>query len=269
MTHHKKVDDALFAQILNLSDGGKNMGKPMPFQRDGWYMKDGEKVVQSMLVPDPVTGELQQKGIRRILQESGLFRTEGGHPLLLECGSCKRGGNREASVARNLPCCARAVLSREPYFMEQKEWLAETVEDELGFTILFYPKYHCELNYIELIWGWIKGYHRRSCTYNFADLEAGLPGTMENEIPLLFTIQRYYRFCLGFMSGYRAGLTGVLLDYSARKYKGHRAIPGNIFNLLGDMAVNTNMSKMPVDVVYTLARHKESRSLLVNACHNV
>lgn len=34
MTHHKKVDDALCAQILNLSDGGKNMGKPMPFQ--GW-----------------------------------------------------------------------------------------------------------------------------------------------------------------------------------------------------------------------------------------
>ena len=41
---------------------------------------------------------------------------------------------------KGIACCARAVLSREPDFVEQKEWLEETVEDELGFKIIFFSK---------------------------------------------------------------------------------------------------------------------------------
>ena len=94
---------------------------------------------------------MTQKGIKTILTERGLFKNDMGHPsLVLECASCKTTGNREESVARRIACCARAVLSREPDFVEQKEWLEETVEDELGFKIIFFPKYHCELNYIGL-----------------------------------------------------------------------------------------------------------------------
>ena len=62
-----------------------------------------------------------------------------------------------------------------------------------------------------------------------------------------------------FMSGYRTGLTGILLDYSVKKYKGHRAIPGNIRSVLGEMASNPCKSKMPLSVVYTLARENEPR----------
>jgi hypothetical protein len=112
-----------------------------------------------------------------------------------------------------------------------------------------------ELNYIELVWGWIKGYHRRNCTYNFADLENDLPSTMENEIPLA-TIQRYYRYCLRFMSGYRSGLTGVLLDYSVRKYKGHRAIPANIREVLGGIAPS-----LPPNIYFALADENEVRNV--------
>ena len=245
------------------SDGGKHAGKPICFQRDGWYMKTvktaagndmldaagnvvREKVVQKM--QHSVGGVTTQKGIKTILQERGLFKNDLGHPsLLLECGTCKLPGNREESVALGIACCARAVLSREPDFLEQKEWLEETVEDELGFKIIFFPKYHCELNYIELVWGWIKAHHRRTCTYNFNDLRAGLPDTMELHIPLI-TVQRYYRYCFRFMSGYRSGLTGVLLAYSVKKYKGHRTIPANIRHLLGNTA-----STLPTDVRYVLA----------------
>ena len=39
------------------------------------------------------------------------------------------------------------------------------------------------------------------------------------------TNRRASRHCFRFMSGYRHGLTGNLLDYTQRKYKGHRAIP--------------------------------------------
>ena len=61
------------------------------------------------------------------------------------------------------------------------------------------------------------------------------------------------------MSGYRSGLTGVLLDYSVKKYKGHRAIPTNIRNVLGEMAVDPHRSKMPLAVMHTLVRENEVR----------
>lgn len=63
------------------------------------------------------------------------------------------------------------------------------------------------------------------------------------------------------MSGYRSGLTGQLLDYSVKKYKGHRAIPANIFRVLGDMAANAKESKMPMTVIHTLALENERRSI--------
>ena len=69
-------------------------------------------------------------------------------------------------------CCASYVLSQEPDFQEQKEWLTEVVNAE-GFDIVFFPKYHCELNYIEMIWGWVKSYHRRTCTYNYEKIIIG------------------------------------------------------------------------------------------------
>ena len=207
-----------------------------------------------------VKGVLVQKGVRTILQERGLFHNRLGNPnLILECQSCKLVGNREASVARNMACCAKAVLSREEDFAEQREWLEETV-DNLGFKIIFYPKYHCELNYIELVWGWIKCHHRRTCTYNYADLKSELPNTMEKLIPLP-TIQRYMRYCFRFMSGYRSGLTGLLLDYSVKKYKGHRAIPANIRTVLGDMAA---ASKLPADIRSILSNENRVQHVLTD-----
>jgi transposase len=66
-----------------------------------------------------------------------------------------------------MKCCAVRVISNEPDFKEQKEWLVEEVEKN-GYTVIFYPKYHCEFNFIEMIWDWLKSYHRRTSTYNYA-----------------------------------------------------------------------------------------------------
>ena len=49
-----------------------------------------------------------------------------------------------------------------------------------------YPKYHCELNYIEMVWGFMKSYLRRHCSYNFNDLKEKIPRLIENDIPLAF-----------------------------------------------------------------------------------
>ena len=51
---------------------------------------------------------------------------------------------------RSNTCCTRYVLSQEEDFMVREESSDEVVE-RVGFNVTFYPKYHCELNFIELV----------------------------------------------------------------------------------------------------------------------
>lgn len=246
MTHHAKPPGGLDAFALNKSDGGAKI----KHQKDTWFIdKDTqERRVQKMqFISDD--GRTVQKGLERILRERGLYHTELMHPhLLLQCVGCSSADNKIAQFAKGEQCCCRAVMRRQPDFMEQKEWLEETVTSH-GFHILFYPKYHCELNFIEYIWGWVKSYHRRNCTYNYNDLKANIGNTMENIIPLA-TIRKYWRYCQRFFTGYRVGLTGPLLGYTVKKYTGHRAIPKLVVNELNNMAVG---NKLPQNLIHCLA----------------
>ena len=74
-----------------------------------------------------------------------------------------------------------------------------------------------------MIWGYAKQQLRRDCTYSFPAMCEQLPNTL-HAIPLSFH-RRALRHCLRFMTGYRQGLHGPLLDYTLKKYKGHRVIP--------------------------------------------
>ena len=92
-----------------------------------------------------------------------------------------------------------------------------------GFKLIFYPKYHCELNFIEMVWGFVKALHRRRCTYNYAHLKEGLPNTLES-IPLR-SIRKFHWKTLRYISAYRLDFTGPLLEYAVKKFTSHRAVP--------------------------------------------
>jgi len=52
-------------------------------------------------------------------------------------------------------CCMTCVLSLQSDFKNEKPLLQKYVE-ERGHICLFLPKFHCELNPIEMYWGYAK-----------------------------------------------------------------------------------------------------------------
>jgi hypothetical protein len=145
--HHAKPPDALSVSIINLKDGGKNT-RPM---RNGWYINSsGQRVDQ------PLYTQNKLKGLKTILIERGIWPNGG----LSRDNACK-------------------LLASQPDFLQQKEWLEETVTDA-GFAIDFYPKYHCEFNYIEMFWGATKAFARANCNYDFNHLVRVVPEALES-----------------------------------------------------------------------------------------
>ena len=69
-----------------------------------------------------------------------------GRAFLLECPTCQNHPGWEPLAEDN--CCARAVMSNQPVFPAQCSRLQEEVE-VTGNLVLFFPKVHCELDFIE------------------------------------------------------------------------------------------------------------------------
>jgi hypothetical protein len=56
-------------------------------------------------------------------------------------------------------CCLRRILFTQPDFESVKSVLEEVCEAR-GYEVIFYPKFHCELNFIEQVWGYAKRLYR-------------------------------------------------------------------------------------------------------------
>ena len=173
------------------------------------------------------TAEGEQKGLRRILQERNIWSPG----LKLDCGRKLHDAADTTAEDNQQPpstlCCARRRVANEPDFLEQREWLREVVENS-GHRIMYFPKFHCEINYIEMVWAYVKAKLRRLCIFSIHALRESLPVELDT-IPEAF-FRRAARHCFRFMSGYRQGLVGSLLDYTQRKYKGHRTIPAFVIS---------------------------------------
>ena len=82
----------------------------------------------------------QPKGIKQILSERGLWRR----------GECRLCRDRSTDPLR-VDCC-RKIISLQPDFLAQRSALDEMIENS-GHVCIFFPKFHCELNFIERYWG--------------------------------------------------------------------------------------------------------------------
>jgi hypothetical protein len=94
------------------------------------------------------------KGMEAIIRERGLWPESPDAGLLTQCPNFK-------CPPGHMDCCCRHILFLQPNFTAQKSQLEELIESH-GHICDFYPKCHCELNFIEQYWGTAKSHYRDS-----------------------------------------------------------------------------------------------------------
>jgi len=82
------------------------------------------------------------KGMEAIIRECRLWPA-GGLPAQCPNFCC---------ASRRTDCCCQWLLFSQPNFANQKPQLLEAIESH-GHLCDFYPKYHCEMNFIKQYWG--------------------------------------------------------------------------------------------------------------------
>ena len=180
---------------------------------------DNDRVNRDAIIQDTYATVIRGRHVAAVRGDKG------SSPKELEESTTFEFVNREAT-AKDFPCCAFHVLDNEPDYALQKPWLEEEVL-KLGHNFFLYPKYHCELNFIEMIWGYVKSYHRSRCEYSYKEMtsaETGLNNTLIKVLPLAF-VRKAFNRCCRYIDGYtNHNLSGPLLEFCVRKYKSHRRL---------------------------------------------
>ena len=211
--HAAYVVDALLTQRMNLWPGGKQA-----WLRNGWYIHDGEKVIQPMTFPsDHPDFPDQPKGMKQVLVECGLWI----HKLQMLCPAS------EKCVHDATSCCATRILDLQLDFKEQCSLVQEVIA-QAGHLCIFLPKFHCELNFIEFFWGAVKKYLRDYCDYTFNTLQANMPIVLASVE--LSTIRKWEHRMVQWMEAYKSGLGAKdaqvrVKVFSSKMYKSHRRVP--------------------------------------------
>ena len=212
--HSSFATDALLAVRMNLGPGGKQ-----PLLRDGFDCVRGAP--QRMVFDDghPLAGKA--KGIKVVLQERGLWRERQPNGSKF-CLTCPKPG---CDPTHNGDCCATTLLQSQKDFQEQRGWLQEKVE-AAGHRVIFYPKFHCETNFIERFWCSAKHYARENCDYSLVGLRKTVPLSLKS-VPTA-TINRYFNRCKQTIEAYDQGFQYGTKEFSQQiQYKSHRQVVDN------------------------------------------
>lgn len=251
--HAVFASDALLAHKMNRGPGGKqpkmrntvipSTGEPQSMV----YPDDYEGVDKS---GKSLAG--QPKGMECVLQERGLLemlRNKHGSKLVGVCKTCKlsqeawdralkeakekqdeiEGSGDEALGERGISdmdkedllrpsdCCMQRVLSLQEDFRNEKP-LLQLIIERAGHKCAFLPKFHCELNPIEMVWSQLK---RRKfvtsgfiieLTFTYLGFREYADGTFPTAKKLVpecldavstVNIRRYFQHCWRYMDAYK------------------------------------------------------------------
>jgi len=158
-SHQRRAGDALLAlKMLKRPNSGWTHRKDGPQMRNGMYgTSNTSQEFYYPLNPPKFPGWF--KGMEAIIKECGLWPSSG---LNAQCKGFKCAlGWRD--------CCCWRLLFCQPDFMAQKSQLEEYITVR-GHICDFYPKFHCELNFIEQYWGAAK--YRYRSTQKTSDMDS-------------------------------------------------------------------------------------------------
>ena len=162
---------------------------------------------------DPNNYVNKPKGIRQVLWERGLLKPD----MTLDGKWVDGPGNKPV---RDVSTSARYRFSQCPDFLNQKSALQLQIETR-GHRCEFLPKYHPELNPIELCWGWVKRWMRTRCRYTYESMLENMPIAMVDKLPLSI-IRNFFRHARNYMNIYLLGATAMNAKRMIREYKSHR-----------------------------------------------
>jgi hypothetical protein len=173
-SHQKRAPDALSAQKMP-----KNPNKDWSHKKDGPHMRNRtfgpENESQDFYFShDHPTMPGWFKGMEIIICERGLWPVT-GLKAQYEGFKC---------VAGQTDCCCHCVMFCQPDFVGQKSHLKEYITSK-GHICDFYPKFHCELNFIEQYWGTMKFLYQLSLkTVDMDAMERNVIACLD-DMPLL------------------------------------------------------------------------------------
>ncbi len=173
--------DALVASKMNLKPDGKQ-----PIMHNTYFGPNHQpqSIVFLATHPDEKLRD-QPKGIKQILIEREKWPFEG---LILDYKDCKE----RIQDASRISCCACRMISLESDFLVQKGAIEELIM-KAGHKCIFYPKFHCELNFIERYWGVSKKYARENYDYSWSGLQKVVSESFDS-VPLIM-IRKFARKC--------------------------------------------------------------------------
>ncbi|KIM73867.1 hypothetical protein PILCRDRAFT_99232 [Piloderma croceum F 1598] len=236
-THLKRVDDALSATHMpkfspklgkewDGTDWGegwqpKNWGvevnvvgedRKQVYQPNGMALKQKVKMCNGTFANGSPQSLYYPDGHDLVGQEQGYV---GALKIRAECPKfhCKKGA---------IQCCCQRMLYNEPDFVTV-ELLLEIACKAWGFHAIFFPKFHCKLNFIEQCWGYSKRIYRQCpVSSKEANLECNVLASLES-IPLK---------CI------RQGLNGKQAAWVSKQYCGHCVLPESIMRDLTTAGIN-------------------------------
>lgn len=121
-------------------------------------------------------------------------------------------------------CCLRKVLEAQPDFLAQKCWMEEVVVGA-GHKVIFLPKFHPELNFIERYWGRIKKWLRWRCDDAWHSLVKNVDKVLNSNVACdVILMRRYSRICWRYIDAYHKGMSAELAYYAVKLSKSHRMV---------------------------------------------
>ena len=182
--HTAYAEDALNVNRMNVNPGGSQ-----PKMHETTWNGKVQRMVDSKGTP---------KGMRQVLMERGID-------------------------VRGMKADDMRKTLKEMHDFKYEKTKVETLVAGRGHRCIFIPKYHCELNPIERVWGHAKQYTRSHCDYTFAGLERTIDPALDNTSVEL--IRKYYRKVREYAKGYREGFAaGPALEKAMKQYKSHRRV---------------------------------------------